>query len=244
MSRKFYQKEWFEIKFDSFAKMQKNQLAKSGFYQSFYEKFFEKYSNYNDLSSKWLEIKTEIANVIASFANNGKKVLSIGCGSGYVESILVSRGIDISIIETSATPLQWISKYISSAKKFVGFFPEILPENKKYDLIYINAVDYVFNDLELIGFLNKMKNSGHLESGGRLFIFSASYYEPVPFNIIDKCKTIIKSIIFFLGLKHPGQFWGYMRTRQDYLKMAASAGWEDIQDGFTKKYNQYYLSGK
>jgi len=244
MSRKFYQKEWFEIRFDSFAKMQKNKLAESGFYRSFYEKFFEKYSSYNDLPYTWLGIKNEITDIVASIAGNGKKVLSIGCGTGYVESVLVSRGVDVSIIETTETPLKWISKSISSAKRFVGFFPEVLPENKKFDLIYINAVDYVFNDSELIDFLNKMKNSGHLEPGGQLFIFSASFYESGSESIADKCKHLIKSIVFFLGLKHPGQFWGYARTRQDYLKIAESAGWVDIQDGFTEKNKTYYLSGR
>jgi len=83
--QKFYQTEWFNIQFSSFIEMNASKQADEEFYNKFYAEFFKKFSSYSELSNKWKEEKEQVVNFIYENIKNYNKILSIGCGNGYIE---------------------------------------------------------------------------------------------------------------------------------------------------------------
>jgi cyclopropane fatty-acyl-phospholipid synthase-like methyltransferase len=82
----FYQTEWHGIKFNDVTIVSSEKLAESDFYNSFYAAFFKKYFNYEELDPSWRQTKDEIADWISNQVKPGFKVLSVGCGLGYMET--------------------------------------------------------------------------------------------------------------------------------------------------------------
>ena len=91
--RNIYQDEWFNIKFSSFTKLDKNNIAEEKFYNSFYNVFFKRYDSYNDLAESYKYGQGLIADHIFDIIKNKKNVLSIGCGIGFIENNLVEKWI-------------------------------------------------------------------------------------------------------------------------------------------------------
>ncbi len=84
--RKFWQTEWFGIKFNSFIKLSPAVQANEEFYTKFYQEFFVKYKSYEELPEKWRHGKKQLAKFIYENIKNKKNILSIGCGIGYIEN--------------------------------------------------------------------------------------------------------------------------------------------------------------
>jgi len=91
--RKFWQKNWFDIEFNSFATLNPNTLADEIFYDKFYKEFFNKFNSYDELPSGWRQDKKILANFILEQIKfwNKQKVLSIGCGNGFIETELSKK---------------------------------------------------------------------------------------------------------------------------------------------------------
>ena len=83
---RFYQKEWHGIQFSDITTVSSAKLADSDFYNAFYETLFIKYSNYEELDFSWRQNKKEIAEWISNQVTPGFKVLSVGCGLGFMEA--------------------------------------------------------------------------------------------------------------------------------------------------------------
>lgn len=58
------------------------------FYHKFYEKFFSKYDCFDDLDEDWLDKKTEVVDLLDGLSAPNSKLLSIGCGLGFIEASL------------------------------------------------------------------------------------------------------------------------------------------------------------
>jgi len=86
--RKFYQQEWFGIDFKSFVKLDSGRVADKSFYDKFYDEFYKRYKSYEELPEVWRKDKRLAADFILRQPDPSERILSIGCGSGYVEYLL------------------------------------------------------------------------------------------------------------------------------------------------------------
>ena len=51
--KKFYQTEWQDIKFESFAVLSQGEIADEDFYTKFYVAFFDRYACYENMNPEW-----------------------------------------------------------------------------------------------------------------------------------------------------------------------------------------------
>ncbi|MDO8140628.1 MAG: hypothetical protein Q6358_03940 [Candidatus Brocadiales bacterium] len=82
--RKFYQEEWFGIKFKSFVKLDSSRVAD----KSFYDEFYKRYKSYEELPEVWRKGEKLVADFILRQPDSFERIMSLGCGSGYVEYLL------------------------------------------------------------------------------------------------------------------------------------------------------------
>lgn len=243
--RKFYQTEWQNIAFSSFHPMSSSTLAGPDFYDAFYHALFEKYPNYNVLDSGWRRSKDEITDWLAATLPDGARVLSVGCGLGYMEQRLWRKHgarIELHVQDYASQALQWLRAVLPAERIHDAAGGR---EIGKFDLIYLSAVDYAMPDDELIVLLARMRKS--LREGGQLVMISASFLEEsAAQRIMLDGKEALKWLLDKLGLRPRGQFWGWMRSRQDYQAIMRKAGLSDVTDGFveTPQQRTYWIKGR
>lgn len=63
---------------------------------------------------------------------------------------------------------------------------------------------------------------------------SASVYNN-GFSPLQRIKATAKLLLSFVGLYELGQFWGYMRTPEEFTKAFKEAGFEKIEMGFIRE---------
>ena len=113
----FWQSEWLDISFkDLNVKVYSQKTASDNFYSAFYIKLFQKYRNYSELPSDWKKNKELTAKQISDEIPINSEVLSYGCGTGYIESLLSNSREDIKlkVFDFSEKASMWIK---SSLKK-------------------------------------------------------------------------------------------------------------------------------
>jgi len=237
-----YEKEWLGISFDKLSvKPSFYDLATSEFYDAFYEKFLDKYSGFMDLPGDWLAAKRITAEYISGLLPDGAKVLSYGCGSGYVESLIASNRSDLRL--TAFDFAEVASKFIENDSS-VNIIKELDPKYK-FNVIYINHVLYAIDFQGCIEFLSKIRND-FLEDGGTLIIVNHSnipYENGIKLNFYGKLKLIVKSILkpyykkakFFIS-KRGFQFWGWERNNACYLEILRKSNFDFME---VKGFNQH-----
>ncbi|QQR81395.1 MAG: methyltransferase domain-containing protein [Deltaproteobacteria bacterium] len=246
-----YQTEWQGIKFSNFIQVKSRKLADSNFYQAYYQEFFKRYQSWDQLDPGWRKDKERCAKKIIEWTHPNSKILSIGCGSGYMEHYIHNqKGVgDLFIHEVAPLAWKWIESEFPEDRKFLGFIPGCLPQDIYFDLIYLSAVDYAIDNASLVKFLSTIRN---YLNGGKLVIISASFQE-TPVTLIDKLmwtlrhmKDCIISILDYLGLYSRGQFWGWLRTKNEYYSLLKKAGYTEIKDGFVNPDTRlhYWISGR
>lgn len=237
LMRSFYQKSWLGIDFESFAVLSEKKVAGKAFYESFYKKFFEKYSSFEELPDDWKKAKESIANNILEQAKDSKYILSIGCGIGYVESLLSRKfsGTLAAIEPSENNVCRWLT-VLENIKFFNGYFPEALPQIENPDFCFFNALDYVFSQKEFIDFLKKLR----VRKISKVVLYSASFYQE---SFWFKFKYNLKLILSKLKILSLGQFWGFQRTANDYRKAFLQAGFETVSDGFLAN-GTFWISGE
>lgn len=245
--RKAYQKEWHNITFDSFAEVSSSKIADATFYTLFYKAFFQKYNNWDELNSSWITDKISLVNFLIDAGNlhKGSKILSIGCGIGIMEKELIDQGYNIEVTEVSQGPLVWLKKYLPDSRIHIGFFPACLPYGCCYDLIYLSAIDYVFNNNDLIKLLISV--SERLSHGGKCLLFSVSfdYKANMLNNLLSTSKSIANYFLYKMGLKKQGQFWGYIRSDSEFRSIMQKSGFTNIIDGLVdyRTRSNYWIEG-
>lgn len=231
--KKFYQTEWQGINFDSFCDVSSIKIADSEFYNSYYKEFFQKFKNFESLPTEWRNVKCKTADLIISKITNEKKVLSVGCGIGYVENEIIKKlpDLELSASDFSYISLSWLREILPEGV-FVG-----LPQNVDgYDLIYCVELEYALTNTELIALLKNIKSL--LAPKGKLLIISSCVYTKPP-NLISKIKILIKS---FIQINKKGQLWGYKRSENELLKIFSESGFSILDSGKFISTTSYYLA--
>jgi SAM-dependent methyltransferase len=229
--RKLYQNEWFGIKFtDLGVDLKIDKVADVKFYQNFYKEFFSKYQSYSDLPKEWRTLKDEIVTHIDELVNKkDKKILSIGCGTGYVENQLcdIRGNMEIIAIEPSVDMTRWINKKVTVLQ---GVFPSALSENytsDQFDLVFASSIDYVFDDPSYTDFLKSVVLFGtHEFLLTEIFVPETSY--------ISYFKTFIKFLLVSAKLRvtdQSVQLWGYLRTIEEHINFLKKAGFSEFDTG-------------
>ena len=253
--RRFYQESWQGIPFTSFSHLSFFHLADPKFYSTFYEALFRRYKDWEDLPPKWRKSKTwdarwladKIAAQMAVRTDSGPfRVLSIGSGVGFMEKTLLDLAPDIElhINEPSTVGLKWLRRILPSERIYIGMPATSLPSDITYDLIYLSAVDYGLPNHEFSRLLDILRVQ--LVEGGELVCISASLLEEDSFigSFVNSIKNVLRGMLHYLGVRRQ-QFWGWRRTRQEYLKLFADADFVDIKDGFLDDgFESYWISGK
>lgn len=248
--KNLYQTEWQGISFSSFAETSSKNLADSAFYDAFYCAVFQKYAGYEALDADWRRSKNEITDWLAASLPNGARVLSVGCGLGYMEQRLwqeLGKRIELHVQDYASEALRWLRQvmpagHIHDAGE--GGVQVCQNQNERYDLIYLSAVDYALPDDELIGLLSGI--GGCLREGGNVLMISASFLEEsMGHGLIRSGKEAVKSLLERLGLYQRGQLWGWMRTRTEYQAVMRDAGFISVTDGFIETPHQrtYWIRG-
>lgn len=234
---KIYQKEWHNIKFDSFSKVSSKEMADPDFYRTFYRIFFERYKSPKDLDPDWLALKKQTALFLKRNAGFRKdsRILSIGCGLGIIEEEFLKDGFnDLEITEVGREPLQWLLPLMPAQNSHIGLFPDCIPGNTRYDFIYLAGVECFFDRRGLIDLLKAV--SGKLQPEGRCLVISWAFMPvTIPSFIVFMAKELIKTGLHKAGLLSRGQFWGYSRKISEFHDTAVLAGFKISAEGFLEK---------
>ena len=235
--RKFWQKEWFDIKFASFCKPNPRKVADEQFYSSFYREFFNKYKSYEDLPICWRKEKEEIASFIHKLVKNKKKVLAIGCGIGYVENTLHNKKIDgeLVAIEPSVNATKWLNDN-NKLRIVKGYFPTCLVNYEKFDFAYMSYIDYVFNDESYIEFLKDIRKYPIKET----LVIGACVNNP---GLVQLAKYLVKKYMIGIGLLN-WQLWGWQRTIEEHVDIFKKAGYLNIENGQLENGSYWFLAKK
>lgn len=229
IARKYFECEWFGIEFSRFAKLDPGAVADSQFYDGFYREFNKRYVSYDDLPAAWREDKAEIAAFILRHTRPEQRLLSIGCGNGYIEYLLVQAGRAVVAVEPS-TQATALLRRSCAVPVYHGYFPEVLVDRdvKALDVAYMVATEYVFSDAELRRFLAAVHRSGI----PTFLLVSVSVYNPYsPRELARRVAAAVRS----WGVGAERQFWGYKRTRGELVRAVRDAGFHDIAHGYLGK---------
>ena len=244
--RKFFQSEWLNISFSSFHTITSTRLVGSEFYNQFYIALFKRYAEYNQLDSLWRRQKDEIMDWLAASLPDGVRVLSIGCGLGYMESRLWLQHarIELHVQDYATNALKWLRQVLPADRIHDAREMCSGSDIGKFDLIYLCAVDYSLSNEQLVSLLEKSLQA--LCDGGQLMMISASFLEVSKRRqIIHNVKYIFIWLLVKIGIRQRGQFWGWMRSRKDYQAIMLKAGLNNVTDGFIETPHQrtYWIKG-
>ena len=231
---KYYQNEWHDIKFNTFWNNSRKDLASELFYEKFYINFFKKYKSYDDLDKEWIKRKNNIANWLLGEIDEKSKVLSVGSGIGIIEKYIFERDtkkIDLHLHDLSPIAQKWIKGIIPKEKIHTG---ENIP--KGFDFVILTSLDYCFSNRDLINFLKRLKKT--LNNNGKVIIISASYSGESKLKPVRFFREKINLLKEKLGIKETGQFWGWMRSREEYREIMIETFKSNYKDGFISVTNQ------
>jgi ubiquinone/menaquinone biosynthesis C-methylase UbiE len=244
----FYQTEWHNISFSSFCQISSTKLADSDFYNAFYRALFEKYRDYDALDPAWRRVKDEIADWLVASLPDGSRVLSVGCGLGYMEQYLWRKHgdfVELHAQDYASHSLKWLRQVLPADRIHeLGDGGGKATEENRYDLIYLSAVDYALSDEDLLSLLSDVQRA--LSDGGKVLMISASFLEdPNWRQLVRNCKRAVIRLLELTGLRKRGQLWGWMRSREDYQTIMRSAGMSGVADGFleTSLHRIYWIEG-
>ena len=189
------------------------------YYSSYYS--FQKNNKKGPLSY-WVSNKSKISNELATILNPFKKILSVGCGTAIIEKGLLQQlpkdifihGIDPYIIKDQ----EMISSNLKIEKKSIF---EI--NSAKYDIVYMNTVDYCLNDKEYKEIVSKnleLSENGLLLS--QIYIPDLNYLTSLKYKI----STFYKSLPIT-----PYVFWGWLRTLDEHLSLLKQSGYSSFNIG-------------
>ena len=233
--QRFYQTEWQNIPLASCAKLSCCTLPDAAFYSAFYEAFFRKYPSFSDMPASWRNLKKPWAEKVLSSlpASGAPHVLSVGCGLGYVESVMLAQRADIQLhcTEITDTPLRWLRPLLPADRCHVGHAPDCLPPDLAFDMMYCSSIDYAMPDAVWLRLLQALR--ARLTEGGGILILSASLWPDPPMSIMSyarRCRQIGRVLRHLLGLQAV-QFWGWMRTVEENMDLCRKAGLPTITYG-------------
>ncbi len=231
--KKLYQTSWHGIPFESFAKLSTSHLPDSSFYTSFYENFHQKYDGFDDLDQSWVSLKRQTAGLIINNPkiNKSDRILSIGCGLGLIEMALLQEGfLKLEITEVSEVPLRWVLPLVPSENVHIGFFPDCISHNEKYDFILLASVEYFLDDVEFSSLLCSVYERG-LPGGTWLLIGWSFDTMSLTQRVSAGIKDLVRLVLDKVGIRKRGQLWGYLRRPKEIHRAMRVAGFTHLRDG-------------
>jgi 2-polyprenyl-3-methyl-5-hydroxy-6-metoxy-1,4-benzoquinol methylase len=244
--RKQYETIWHGIPFESFATLSVSRLPDPSFYARFYEILHQKYRDVDDLDASWLNLKRQVAGLITNNPKikKGDRILSVGCGLGIIEMALLQEGfLNIEITEVSEAPLRWVRPLFPLKNVHVGFFPDCILHNEKFDVVFLASVEYFLEKEELFNLLRAVHDK--LLPGGTCLLVSWSF-DIMSFSshLILRAKDFLRPLLYKEAGRRYGQFIGYFRRPAEFRRAIRSAGFKQVRDGMldTKtNWNTYWI---
>jgi hypothetical protein len=248
--RTLYQTEWHDIQFSDFASLSPTALAGPDFYRAFYEHFFARYHGWHELSSSWLAEKKDCASLVLSRSGGKGRILSVGCGLGAVEHFVRAHNREVELFIHDVTPAawRWVEAEFPQSHRLLGPIPQCIPEGLQFDMVYVCAVDYALADAELTALLADIRP--FLTVAGQCLIISATFDDGVETlrTARARLKSCAAELLDRAGMRRRarGQFWGWSRSRSDYLRLMGEAGYTDVEDGFVegRDWRDYWVAGR
>lgn len=228
---KVFQKRWYAIEFNEFYQLNPEHMAGTEFYKRFYQVFYQTYPTWESLPAAYSSIRKTVANHLVQLIKERKAqtVLSIGCGNGLVEKEVMHQLPDLKLFayEPDETNLVWL-KNLSQAKLCFGDFPQCLPADQHYDLVYLCDVDIIFSDEAYVSFLSQIRNTTSAP------IVLTNVIKPLP-DTWSAAKYWMKFILSKVKLYKLGQLLGYSRYFHEHLAIFKQAGYNVVNKGDLSK---------
>jgi SAM-dependent methyltransferase len=227
------------VEFSSFAPLSFFRPAGSDFYERFYENIFRAYDSFDALPEKWRAAKALHAAWLAgrvkeSACGASPRVLSFGCGLGYVEYELLRMlpDCELHVSEPGGACMRWIRAFIPPQRIHAGAGIDALPPEFRFDLIYLSAADYFLRCDELTALLRDLRGRLRPGEGGGLILLSASLQEDEGFvsGLVHWGAVSTYALLHLAGIRRR-QFWGWLRTRGEYAACMRGAGFADVREG-------------
>jgi len=225
MKRPMWELEWQQIKFRELGvKLKFFKRASSEFYSRFYSELFNRYESFDDLPSGWRHNKIQTAEKIAGFIERDSKVLSYGCGLGFIEREIgrdFPRGT-IEAYDFADTASRWL-KEVESVSSI-----NVLEEGKKYDFVYCAQLFYAMNDVEIDRFAASLVEI--LSPNGKFLTVDTSL-NPLENGVegeIDfkfRFKNALRPVYSFFRNRKAVQFWGWERDNKELVRIFAKNGY-------------------
>ncbi len=225
--RKIFQRAWFGIKFsDVGVSLSMKNIAGLEFYSGFYKEFYKRYKGYSELPKSWRILKDELVEHISDLTQENSRILSIGCGTGYVESRLcdMDKSIYIVAIEPGVDMTKWVDERVDVLH---GLFPGALEDkysSSQFDFVYASSIDYVFDNDEYSKFLRSLVDYG-IDDFLLTEIFVPKY------GLLAWLKEMARNLLSLLGIRSGYQFWGYLRDIDEHIEFLRVSGFSHFETG-------------
>ena len=232
MKKLLWDSSWHRIQFSSLnVKLKFFSRASAQFYEKYYDKLFEEYKGFEELPSDWQDIKKGTVDGISKLIGNEKRLLSIGCGIGYVEQDLLLRYPNLRIDGYDFAPNA--GKWLRSVKGFNEL--KYFPSNGGYSFVYSTQLLYALSNKELEEFSRSIKNA--LEQDGVFLTVDTSSRpsenglpdESVGQKLRSYLKNFIRPVFLFCFHRKNLQFQGWLRENKDIIKCFEKNGFVVIR---------------
>ena len=234
MKRLMWQFEWQDIEFRKLGvKLKFFNRASADFYSTFYKELFYRYAGYDDLPKNWRDEKYKTAKSIAQFLKGKKKIMSVGCGLGYIEKCLVELKprCHIDAYDFSMDASLWLHSV-----EGIRVIQE-LEKGDKYDFIYCTQLLYALTDKEIYDFAVFLRS---VLDNNAVFLTVDTSVDNRENGIATTLKVRIKQeinfffrpVYYFLRQKHKAQFWGWTRDNSALIRIFREAGF-DVDNSFS-----------
>jgi SAM-dependent methyltransferase len=187
------------------------------FFDEVYRLFFKANQHFHQIDKKWRDDKDiHVNGILEQYKKiNPSSTLSFGCGTGYMESLLLEQhGIQVECYDISEKCFDILHKD----------YPSLTTKTKMddlscYDFIYSNQVFYALNRNQAIETLKLL--SKKLKQGGKLLII-----EPSPVSSENSIKvSLMKRLRFELGLYLNPIRYFFFQKKMLNLPGSISCGW-------------------
>lgn len=232
MKKMFWEFSWLDIKFTTLGiKLKFFKKPSAEFYSKLYINFFSRYKSYDSLPFDYRQEKSKTAHEISKLIKNEKKILSLGCGIGYVEKEIVSKLPKLTIDAYDfATASNKLIKDVENVNSI-----DSLEDNKKYKFIYCTQLLYSLNDKEILKFSNMVKDK--LCNGGTFLTVDTSLnqlenqFKKFSFNQSIKLKILnfIAPLYIFMFRWKSAQFWGWKRDNYELINIFRKNGFKIVK---------------
>jgi hypothetical protein len=138
----------------------------------------------------------------------------------------------LEIQEISEKSLSWIRPLFENDAVHIGDFPACLDSSKGFELIFLSAVDYSFNQKDWVDLLNNIRMQ--LTDNGRCLVVTPSFQGAGFFSLesVLGIKSVIKNLLSYFGVYDRGQLMGWRRTKGEFRDAMISAGFLILEEGF------------